>query len=293
MNGLTKIQMVISEEGISIQAKHKTGAPRGKPHDKPIDAAFVDAYMIASKFDRYECKVQTATIEVNSKLLDNRVKGFKRKERMIIYIENKKPYETLFIVGRSTTSTKDIDEITSGSVGITYYDRALIGYPIDDIEYTTIPTTGNGPNGSTGDPNGPTGDGDEATERVPVYTKKVTVPQPTYERMKKLGNKGQFKIIIQGSDYVKFTVANKNMYSNQVELGRLIEGEDVFSEEFNVDIFTIIAVLAKIKTPLMFYAPRYPQYPLKVVVALDILGEANVYIRCNRQLKALEETPTD
>ena len=251
INDQIRIQARPSE--FEIQAHHKktvNGAERME--------IILHAFFNGNNFERYCCETPL-TLDITAKHFNSHVKDFKRKERIILYIEDTPEPDTLHIVGESTVSDRDLKEEIRNSVAVCVMTRNHPKlYDTDLLE--CLP------------------DGSE------IYGKNVTVRSSCYDRVKKLG-KGDLDIAVQDDRYIQFRKTNKSMYSAGIKIGQPIATMPIYQGTFNSNIFNIVTTLSKIKTELFFYAPKYQDYPIKIVVPLTMIGECTIFVYPNEHEK--------
>ncbi len=254
----------ITPQGIHMQmnipSKRKSTSTKTAPHEAQVDGALLDSYLLCNKFQQFECK-HDMNIEINAKNLNDQIKTIKRKERMILYILNKKPYEELVIFSESTIA-KPRPEHGISRVKVTVTMGLFYTKDVEPIEFKV----------------------DSHGESIAAYGPKITVPPNIYDRVKKLGSKGQLSVKIQGSDYIAFMVSNKQIFSKEVCWGTYNEKAEVYDGIFELEYFSVISHLAKIKTDLLFFAPLTKGHPIKIEIALDLLGESTMYVKDNHTI---------
>lgn len=264
----------ISPLGIHTQTKIsvRRPAPNSRnPRDEIFtDGALMNSYLMSKDFNRFECKGDIS-LEMNAKNLNEQVKTLKRKERIIMYILNKKPYEELTIFSESNVPQTEANSraTTLSVIKVTVLEGHVYGQDVDCLEhkYEYVDATGK------------VVDQKHAVDRrcTDIYGPGVSLQN--YDRVKKLGAKGQLELVVQGADYVSFSVHNRQISQRSATQGLRDPNRPVYTGTFDMEYFAAIATLAKIKKPIKIYAPLIPNQPLKIEVSLESLGESVMYIK--------------
>lgn len=267
------IRMNISPEGIHIQTDipfiDRSKSTKKLVMDKPSDVALLNTFLLGNRFDRFECK-RDITVEINPKNLNDQVRSLKRKERVILYILDKRPTKDhsheLCIFTETTVEKEQPHETTSAFIKVMVTQGLTNARSTDELEFVSQ---------------------EEGQEPQPVYIHKFTVPPSSYDRVKKFGTRGQSMTIrIQGSDYIYFAITNKQMYGKELSIGTFNPKEKYYEGVFDMEYFAAIGHLSKIKKDLMFYPPEIEGHPIKIEIALDTLGDSIMYIKDNKRIQS-------
>lgn len=137
------------------------------------------------------------------------------------------------------------------------------------------------------------------------YKYPMSIDSGEFQKIKKFISVGVkvIKVRMQGNNFISFLGGSEKVFSNRLEYGSIIDNpEDVESDdddfnpegqnipgyyenEFNMIVFSILLKMAGLGNPLLFYRPKYHQYPLKVETRAGDKGTFQVYIKDKAQLE--------
>ncbi len=128
-------------------------------------------------------------------------------------------------------------------------------------------------------------------ESVNAYDDPKVIKSADFQKMKKITTIGKTVFIkMQKSNYVSFAIDNGDLYGTDFEYGEIVDYEDdedddefliknIYDATFPVKSFTLLMKLPGLCKQMQFYAPSVKDYPLKVGLIANDLGNITIHIK--------------
>lgn len=226
-------------------------------------------------FRTYLCADKSGiTFSVNLKHLQKMVRNVKKKDAIVIFIENDEPDKLYVAIKPSGVSSGHSSRIETLFITINRItsDEIILALPETYM--------------------------DENGEEIKVYNYPKTIESGDFQKMKKMTTLGKLvKVSMQKGNYISFCSDNGKLYGSHLEFGEIIENEEntddeddknedvgdikngLYEADFYMNIFSLLMKLPGLCKLMNFYAPKISRYPLKIQMNAENLGKITIYIK--------------
>ena len=256
--------------------------------DEP-ETILYDIAFPRENFRVYKCFEKKLSFSLNLKHLQKMVRNVKKKDAIVIFIEEDKPDRLYVAIKASNLSSGHNSRIETLFVTITRENEDVsLGLP---EVYTN-----------------------EKGKEIKVYGFPKTIDASDFQKMKKMTTLGKLvKVSMQEGNYISFCSDNGKLYGSNLEFGEITKNVDIMDDEeqtpldenedpaeketsveecfnsqdikglydadFHMNIFSLLMKLPGLCKLMNFYSPRIPRYPLKIQMNAENLGHITVYIK--------------
>lgn len=205
---------------------------------------------------------------VDLKHLQRMVKTIKKKDNLVIFIDNDEDDDDKYYFNISigqTSSNTNLQKIEMNGIVI----RVL--FNDDDNSFEHIYDEGLP---------------DEIEDDdIIKYNYNMSIPSSDFSKVKKMSSLCKHITIgIQGNNYTTFKYGSDIVYKQKIEFGNIVYNEDgecenYYEEEFNKESISSLTKLCGLCDQINFYAPYYVHTPLKIELTAGKLGIIKIFVK--------------
>jgi len=205
---------------------------------------------------------------VDLKHLQRMVKTIKKKDNLVIFIDNDEYDDKYYFnisIGQSSSNT-NLQKVEMNGIVIRVLNIEDEDDTFEDIYDENLPD-------------------DIDDDDIIKYNYNMSIPSSDFSKVKKMSSLCKYITIgIQGNNYATFKYGSDIVYKQKIEFGNIVHNEDgdcenYYEEEFNKDSITSLTKLCGLCDQINFYAPYYKYSPLKIELSAGKLGTVKIFVK--------------